>query len=748
MTRVKKAIFLILFVAFLHQLSRFFDNIFVSVNIQFEHDSQPACKNEIAEWVFKLDVAFYYTTYYIFRIFFVFIIPSVALITLNCLLFRALKRAENKRTELLQTRFKLTESGFDQANPKSSFGPELLPAGRQSGSAELTNQITHIQPNQLAPPDNLGRKLAKAGSGKKKKFFISSLQISRRKSSAKRARKKLQPRPTSGSPSNQISCSTFEEKLSNVLSTNESNQSNARRGNLIMKQKSDDSNYSCPASGAQTQTSTVSRKGEVGRQTNGNRLESRAGSLEEQELDFTCADCAACERNEMLECHHCATQEGATDRNQLHQAVSQCSSLMGGATNTTNEDGSSCLATQNASSSMFAVGPNDATLENASIRDGLEVEDEQEQVYLREPEVKLEKLKKSGSVDSRLVCGCLSKNQQLTGSGLRRASSSKKNVCRECCLSDECQPEVGAEREASNKCADSCADSEQSVEANCEPSEEKELARRRKLKAELGSQTEPLLSSSQSDCANKAVLEQQQQQPATLYSTNTNTNSSGSLLQPTKPQLEQASKNSLAISLTSGRNRLNSNPAGNSVGQTSHSIRTMDSNRTTLMLIVVVTVFLMVEVPVAIVTILHVVTNSFEVFQEVELGPRFNYIKLFTNFVIMISYSVNFTIYCSMSKKFRETFRDLIFCGRRGRKKRLQMMNLQRNQLTSHNQFQFQASTNQLDNQLTSFANNNSPNRCAHSKNSLPAEPNSNSLLQYYPYRSLKNNSQQQECEL
>lgn len=102
---------------------------------------------------------------------------------------------------------------------------------------------------------------------------------------------------------------------------------------------------------------------------------------------------------------------------------------------------------------------------------------------------------------------------------------------------------------------------------------------------------------------------------------------------------------------------------GNNIQATSSS-RTMDSNRTTLMLVVVVTVFLIVEVPVALVTIAHVVLNLFDVFRDVEVSSWLEYIKLFTNFFIMISYSVNFTIYCSMSKKFRETFRDLFFCGR------------------------------------------------------------------------------------
>lgn len=106
------------------------------------------------------------------------------------------------------------------------------------------------------------------------------------------------------------------------------------------------------------------------------------------------------------------------------------------------------------------------------------------------------------------------------------------------------------------------------------------------------------------------------------------------------------------------------------VTMTFTSSRSLDSNRTTLMLIVVVTVFLIVEIPQALVTIVHVVFNSFEYFKDVEFKTG-DYIKLFTNFTIMVSYSLNFTIYCSMSKKFRETFKDLFWLGPLGRKRRM-----------------------------------------------------------------------------
>lgn len=167
----------------------------------------------------------------------------------------------------------------------------------------------------------------------------------------------------------------------------------------------------------------------------------------------------------------------------------------------------------------------------------------------------------------------------------------------------------------------------------------------------------------------------------------------------------------------------------------------MDSNRTTLMLIVVVTVFLLVEVPVALVTILHVVFNTLNAFADVDFA--FNYIKLFTNFFIMISYSVNFTIYCSMSKKFRETFRDLFLCGKRDRRRRFLYQQQQQSQCNQH---QFNNSNNP-DNQVMTLNAMNINNNATILSAGSPNELNHNAgLVRYCPYR--RGNSQQQECEL
>ncbi|CAM1301867.1 Uncharacterised protein r2_g1168 [Pycnogonum litorale] len=87
-----------------------------------------------------------------------------------------------------------------------------------------------------------------------------------------------------------------------------------------------------------------------------------------------------------------------------------------------------------------------------------------------------------------------------------------------------------------------------------------------------------------------------------------------------------------------------------------------DSNCTTLMLIVVVSVFLAVEIPLAVTTTIHITANILTK-APVGLYDRLNTTVLFTNFVMMMSYPVNFAIYCGMSRQFRETFKELFILG-------------------------------------------------------------------------------------
>lgn len=90
-----------------------------------------------------------------------------------------------------------------------------------------------------------------------------------------------------------------------------------------------------------------------------------------------------------------------------------------------------------------------------------------------------------------------------------------------------------------------------------------------------------------------------------------------------------------------------------------------ESNCTTLMLIVVVTVFLIVEIPIAVVTMMHIVSSLIISFMDYRIA---NIFIMFTNFFLVVSYPINFGIYCGMSRQFRQTFKE-IFLGRLTTKK-------------------------------------------------------------------------------
>lgn len=85
-----------------------------------------------------------------------------------------------------------------------------------------------------------------------------------------------------------------------------------------------------------------------------------------------------------------------------------------------------------------------------------------------------------------------------------------------------------------------------------------------------------------------------------------------------------------------------------------------DSNCTTLMLIVVVTVFLIVEIPLAVLTLLHIISSVVIEFLDYHLV---SICILFANFALIVSYPINFAIYCGMSRQFRETFKELFLGG-------------------------------------------------------------------------------------
>ncbi|KAK7498026.1 hypothetical protein BaRGS_00010614 [Batillaria attramentaria] len=82
-----------------------------------------------------------------------------------------------------------------------------------------------------------------------------------------------------------------------------------------------------------------------------------------------------------------------------------------------------------------------------------------------------------------------------------------------------------------------------------------------------------------------------------------------------------------------------------------------ESASTTLMLIIVVCLFLLVEMPNGFLFVVVIVSNQFgyTLFDDEIMAI----VSIISNFLIFLSYPLNFVVYCAMSKKFRDTFKRL-----------------------------------------------------------------------------------------
>ncbi|CAG0912549.1 unnamed protein product [Notodromas monacha] len=86
-----------------------------------------------------------------------------------------------------------------------------------------------------------------------------------------------------------------------------------------------------------------------------------------------------------------------------------------------------------------------------------------------------------------------------------------------------------------------------------------------------------------------------------------------------------------------------------------------DSQSTTFMLNIVVTVFLVVEIPLGVVTTLHIIVNMLSVpIMDYNVA---NCLILCMNCTIAASHPIYFAIYCGMSRQFRQTFSELFIAG-------------------------------------------------------------------------------------
>lgn len=93
----------------------------------------------------------------------------------------------------------------------------------------------------------------------------------------------------------------------------------------------------------------------------------------------------------------------------------------------------------------------------------------------------------------------------------------------------------------------------------------------------------------------------------------------------------------------------------------SESRKLKESNCTTLMLVAVVGLFLLVEFPLGIIMTLYVTDNTFDL--KLFSAEIYSIMTSMSNFFILLSYPLNFFIYCGMSRQFRETFKRLFLGG-------------------------------------------------------------------------------------
>ena len=79
------------------------------------------------------------------------------------------------------------------------------------------------------------------------------------------------------------------------------------------------------------------------------------------------------------------------------------------------------------------------------------------------------------------------------------------------------------------------------------------------------------------------------------------------------------------------------------------------NNSTNIMLIIVVAVFLMAELPTGIHFILYIIQNTLDNISILNARES-QVIAMLTNFFLLLSFPINFFIYCGMSTQFRKTF--------------------------------------------------------------------------------------------
>jgi len=92
--------------------------------------------------------------------------------------------------------------------------------------------------------------------------------------------------------------------------------------------------------------------------------------------------------------------------------------------------------------------------------------------------------------------------------------------------------------------------------------------------------------------------------------------------------------------------------------------RVKDTNCSTILLVVVITTFIIVEVPMGVFMLLTVLQNQYDV-KIMTLSENLQeLVSTVFNFIVLMSYPLNFCIYVSMSKQFRSHFIKTIFSNK------------------------------------------------------------------------------------
>lgn len=579
-------VIIILLTAFASQFTRFFDLRFTFVKSRVNESGSwcSVCEQSVEPWVHMIGMDPYFATYFSFRILFVYLVPCTALITLNCLLYHALKRAERRRHALL----KCPSNQLDEISKSWTV--------RQTTTNERKSEL--LCSNKATTTSTTTKTL-----------------------------------PTTSST---LAIARTRETSNHDIGDHENDA-----GEIAHKIDTA-SWYHHP---------TLDRRKIVLVTINGlERDISDRDNLANDEIEETCFCSFDCECNsEGNECSRCdmdettlptiaTTTKIATSNSNTKVASRPSSSSETPINSRMGKDKITMSSIVSCHSRVSLDNPDSSENSTTPIlkasNSGITTNQGHEQVrFLIKEETQKEQVAKGTNDKTTIFDGCSvrpvvepSMRFCVSSSSFGGASSSQRSGC-----------ELETDEDGTKLDDDEDEDGDEDEEDY-----------------ELGAQSSRLMASSQKESITRS-------------SASLNNFVQPVLMAPVSSQVAASNSqadSSQGLPVISGarRSRLGS------INLLKRFSRRRDSNRTTLMLIVVVTVFLAVEVPSAIVTTLHFTTTAFGVLKDNEYLMTFiSYTKLYSNFLIMVSYSLNFSIYCSMSYMFRQTFRNLLTFGRAAR---------------------------------------------------------------------------------